>query len=1532
MERTGPFDGADPARVLATCRDIAARCDAIDDDDAPAPNGEMLASLGEALGLRALAALVGEYAFWWRAEDEAESDWIEEVDLLIAGAQRRGGLQILGEVQGQSVILVVDPHDPTGGSAVAAVTTAGTVDEVTTEALLTGAGLISQVRRRLQAKARIDRARRVDELVDRITDFEPPRHRADERRGYQAVVTAIVGHFEGCRGSAWQRVPGGLTRRFAIEADGAVISAPALVTLEEAEAAALTADGWCLRSRQWADDESTSPKSFDLVLSIWPPDVRALLVLSASTPWTPELIDEARRLAAALQHAGSRVIAERSARIGLARDEFSAELVGIAFDANPSNVDERVAQMLELAAEFFSAHEVAIWKEDGGALRRSIAVTADGSVSDEALELQLGTERLRMEDFEGLRRVGHGFMPRSVLQGHLGTDAVEDLGSAVLVVPFTRPRGIDGIIAVSDRERRWWAEHEIDGAKGLARVLAQLDARIYAEQALRQQLELQDLIGDISSTLVDTTAHKAPEVMRGVVERVRNHFEVASVGIWHIDQESGVLSPRVAANHPNCEFERSVRDRPIDDQFVARLRSLQHPEVIRLGDIERDGEWPRPSVRLVVVPGGTASDTMWLTLVDPAGRDWDADARGALTAVLGVVAQLCRRVGAESRAEWRRHVDSLLGAVASELVDRNPTNTDGSPLAGIVELIGPALGARVVGIWQRDGGAGVVRRIHTWHDADQAVLAGDEVDLLPVGPSSLTPGALDHAHSMFIPPEVVSRLFPEERAGDAIAVVPIADRAMGLSLTFSSMPSAEGDEIISVGESLASVIDQYLDRISAQQSVLDKLGQEALLRQMSSDLLDGESEDPSFTLAPLRTHLGLLHASLWRGRFADGQIRLSWLGESAEDHQTSSPGWLRRADHVVAPKPFSQIPLNGAAELDLDGSWSGVLGGIRDLAGSRPARFLLASRGTPEDWLSVLAVVEGTEPPGQDVLDLLDSVCSLQLETRRRSEAERKFIRAFESAPNSILLCNPNGRIIAGNRALSQLLGRPESSTQGERLDALLLDGATASEVLEVDEQPREIGFSRADGSIVWGRVRATELDLPGSDDGIVLVHIEDVTEVRRQRELLLHQANHDELTGLPNRRAFVGAMEEEMRGGAPFAVLVIDLDRFKLVNDSMGHVVGDQMLVACADLLRSAIRPWDLLARFGGDEFCVLLRSPVDAPEGPAVATRLLEVLAEPLRFDGADVFPGASIGIANSGEPQRPGYVDPLRAADTAMYQAKAAGGGRFAVFDDSMREEATERMRIDAELRRAIELDQLVVHYQPEYWLDSREIIGVEALVRWNHPSRGLLGPGAFMAHAEETGVINEVGRWVLDEAVRQGARWRDAGHDLMMRVNLSARQIRPAVVAEVVEALDSSGLPRDRLCLEVTETAVMKDLDEGIEVLEALRALGVEIAVDDFGTGFSSLAYLKRLPAQIVKIDRAFVDGVGHDPDDTSIVASIIGMAEGLSLDVVAEGIETEDQIGELLRLGCRRGQGFHLAKPQPAAQVERLLQLARSAVR
>jgi diguanylate cyclase (GGDEF)-like protein/PAS domain S-box-containing protein len=443
-----------------------------------------------------------------------------------------------------------------------------------------------------------------------------------------------------------------------------------------------------------------------------------------------------------------------------------------------------------------------------------------------------------------------------------------------------------------------------------------------------------------------------------------------------------------------------------------------------------------------------------------------------------------------------------------------------------------------------------------------------------------------------------------------------------------------------------------------------------------------------------------------------------------------------------------------------------------------------------------------------------------------------------------------------------------------------------------------------------------------------------DALERHSADEALRHRVLHDSLTGLPNRLSFVDSLRDALRrsiaSGSPVGILFLDLDHFKLINDSIGHHAGDDLLQAVAPRLRAHLRPGDIVARFGGDEFGILVDRLTDEDEAQAIADRVAGAFSEPYSMGGADHFVTASIGIAVA----RPTGREPvdaemlIRDADAAMYRAKERGRGRCEIFDAEMRSRAMRRLETERELRHALDRNELELHYQPVIALGSGEITGLEALVRWNHPERGLLDPGEFVSIAEDSGLIEPIGRWVQETASRQALGWHELRPDkrpLDVAVNLSARQVAHRDLAESVrEILARTGLDPVNLRLEVTESVLVEESANATATLEALSEIGVRLVLDDFGTGYSSLAYLNRFPFDALKIDRSFVEGLGVEQERTAIVEAVIGMARALSLDAIAEGVENEDQLSELRRLGCDFAQGHLFSRPLAPQKVTSLL--------
>ena len=567
---------------------------------------------------------------------------------------------------------------------------------------------------------------------------------------------------------------------------------------------------------------------------------------------------------------------------------------------------------------------------------------------------------------------------------------------------------------------------------------------------------------------------------------------------------------------------------------------------------------------------------------------------------------------------------------------------------------------------------------------------------------------------------------------------------------------------------------------------------------------------------------------------------------------------------------------------------------------------------------------------------------------REAELSQQRFSAAFTHAAIGMAIVRSSGTILQANQALCTLLGRTSQGLLGLSFTALLYEGDVAllSRHAQQAKQAQgagegsfsmELRVAHASGRELWVVLHCSpHIDLGGEADCLIY-QLHDITSRHLAEARLQHIAFHDGLTDLANRNCFNERLEvavERSRTQADqrFAVLFLDLDRFKIVNDSLGHMAGNELLKEVAQRLRACVRPRDLVARLGGDEFAVLLEDVGDSDAGLQLARRVLDSLGEPMLINGTEVMPGASIGITFSDLGYR--TVDEvLRDADLAMYEAKAGGRGRVALFDGSMHEKVAERLALEADLRHAIGEGQLSVHFQPIYRLEPYRLHVFEALARWSHPTRGPINPAVFIGLAEESGHIEALTDWVIDHSLAQLAVWRrlPGSEDLGVHVNISGRDLaRVDLAIKVQQALQRHGVPGSALTLEITETTLMGRLDVALQTMGSLRELGVGFSIDDFGTGYSSLAYLGALPIESLKIDRSFVMGLHQTAQNVEIVRAVLNLGQSLGRTVVAEGIETPEQLATLRELGVPFGQGYLLSRPLRAEQAQALLSLAAQA--
>jgi diguanylate cyclase (GGDEF)-like protein/PAS domain S-box-containing protein len=491
-----------------------------------------------------------------------------------------------------------------------------------------------------------------------------------------------------------------------------------------------------------------------------------------------------------------------------------------------------------------------------------------------------------------------------------------------------------------------------------------------------------------------------------------------------------------------------------------------------------------------------------------------------------------------------------------------------------------------------------------------------------------------------------------------------------------------------------------------------------------------------------------------------------------------------------------------------------------------------------------------------------------------------------------------------------------------ERVREAVVNAAPTGEAVWLEARVRH-----ANGSWRWTEIYVSDLHDQPDVAGIV-VNMRDTTERKALEDRLSHQAFHDPLTGLANRALFHDRVAHALAGtirepSRQIAVLYLDLDDFKTINDALGHAAGDEVLTEIAGRLQRCVRPADTCARLGGDEFAILLEGIIQPGEAYEVGVRVLDGIRDPITVQGNSLALNASLGVVVSTMDSDDDAVTVVRNADLAMYKAKGGGKGRFEIFERGMHEAVLERLELKADLRRAVERGEFVPHYQPIIDLPTGEAVGAEALIRWNHPTRGLLPPAAFIELAEETGLIIPMGRGILQQACIDAAGWSasDKG-PRVLSVNLSVRQLQdPSIVDDVREALATSGLPAERLTLEITESLLIADPVAATSTLQSLKELGVTLSLDDFGTGYSSLSYLGKFPVDALKIDRSFVASLMAESVDGELVNAILSLGRTLGMRVTAEGIEELAQVDGLLDLGCELGQGFHFARPMPLGELE-----------
>jgi diguanylate cyclase (GGDEF)-like protein/PAS domain S-box-containing protein len=731
------------------------------------------------------------------------------------------------------------------------------------------------------------------------------------------------------------------------------------------------------------------------------------------------------------------------------------------------------------------------------------------------------------------------------------------------------------------------------------------------------------------------------------------------------------------------------------------------------------------------------------------------------------------------------------------------------------------------------------------------------------------------------------------------------------------------------GAAVAAVMS-HVERVSFRSVIKDSLGGQAL------------SVGGSLSLGVLVAIVGVAHpAALPLVIVPVALLQAAYAGALRQWQER------RRTESLYEASAAIRDSMDSARVIDV------LLDTARRLLDAEIARLVAPGGEAPDDLTVLRAPLDGTfdlELTGRhgggrwttaDV-NLLRALAGVAASALQHAHVFERLQVVTDSLDEGVLSLSADGLIDLVNPAAERILGAGRAQLSGRALHDVVhgdghpcRSGSTCALEVATEGLGRAAALQSTQDDVFTscsGERVPIEFSLSAlggdSTSGAVLA-FRDVRERKAFEARLRHQAFHDPLTGLPNRVLFferiTDAQRRVTRTGGMLALLFVDLDRFKLVNDSLGHGVGDHLLVEVAHRLSDCLRVNETLARFGGDEFTVLLED-VQGPTGAtAAAQRILEAMRLPFELESRRLTLSASIGVVLTGA-NAASAEDLLAQADTAMYAAKANGKDCHVVFDPACEAEALTRLDLEIALREALGRSELELYYQPIINLSTGRLAGAEALLRWRHPTLGLLSPGAFVELAEETGLILGIGRWVLEEAATQARRWRDrhSGAPLVVSVNLSARQFQqPQLVDEVHEILERTGIDPSSVCLEITESVIMEDAKRTTAAMLGLKGLGVLLAIDDFGTGYSSLSYLKRFPVDSVKIDRSFVDGLGIDVIDTEVIAAVVRLTGVVGMQVVAEGVTSDEQVAHLRELGCGFAQGFLFFRPLPADEMDAL---------
>lgn len=1247
-----------------------------------------------------------------------------------------------------------------------------------------------------------------------------------------------------------------------------------------------------------------------------------LVVASATNDWDERDLELIHGAVMLLRQFHSRVKVEERLLERLRIDDLTVTLAARFQGVSPDGLDETIERALREVRDVLGLDAVVLVDVVDDETIAIPTMVARMVLPEEYRRLPVpdialvpGAEGLSLREFISEPRVVDLHALVDVLMGPEMSESLDLARSprTAALLPASVSHG-DSILAVTRHGGGDWTATEFDALSTLASLIAQTRGRVAAERGSSQLLDAQRALVGAGKLFLEANATTAKAAIGETLERMAAHLgaDLAVIARIEADRETVTVTDSWSGSESLTVPDGTTLNRnsmPLIDELITtvtsvNVRASSKADAAPLRD-SVDGKWTS-----VVAPiRGSGLPSAALTFVWSSGEVAHLDAAHELAgATADLIGQLHVRLRAEEEVTRRLHLDGLLSELAEDFLGASLENA-ATVIEHGLERLGEELDLSGLCLRAVEPGRAVVESV--WAPKGR---------LRP-----LVGGVVEYARDLSIDdvvgfdvlqsePQWSGFLVDQWGPGVRVGVHPVTVGGGIDSLLVVASDRALADLETDVIRSFGVMLGQFRARLVEERVAERRLAAQRLLSRCAAELAEATPDDFREVLARV---MGAA------AEFCGIDLLVDWTVDARHERYIRTSTWIEPetdSESIPVERPWKPGSLLDLARTSAE-SVQRMVGGAGEWSHSR----LAIPRGDGTGVEHVMLAATRAPDWSVDTIDLLESLSRMIQEVDTRTAAQRYAQAAFQGAPIGVVLRDEELNLITCNQAFVDFVGAESVEALVGTAPQHVYDDQyeTVPWVREANGQlTSEAAFRGPGDSRVWGQMRGSVIE---SDTGghFWLIHVEDVTERRRAEQLLRFQASHDELTGLANRRRLLDEIHRVADGSGSVAVLLLDLDRFKNINDSLGHDRGDELLVVIADRLRLAVRPGDLVARLGGDEFAVVLPGPVSVADAEFVAERLMRLIGEPVTLGRQKIYPTASIGIAVADD--QTAVDDLIRRADTAMYRAKAQGRARSEAFDEELREAVHARMETEAGLRGALRGDELTVHYQPEVSLHDGRLLGAEALIRWNHPTKGLLPAGAFIEIAEETGLVVEMGELVLRAACHEAASWPGGADAPVIRVNLAAAQIqRDETVDLVSSVLAETGLEPSRLCLEITESAVMSDVHRSEDILRRLKALGLHLAVDDFGTGFSSLAYLKRFPVDALKIDRAFVSGLGHDGSDVAFVRSIVSLADALGLDVVAEGVETAEQAEILLGLGCHRAQGFHFAAPAPADALRRRL--------